>query len=68
QLLVASWIAQSWTVMLYLPIMSLFGILAGITIGISGNYLLVHVQALKKFQLNYELEKKNKKRFGGYQK
>ena len=68
QLLVASWIAQSWTVMLYLPVMSLFRILAGITIGIAGNYLLVHVQALKKFQLNYELEKKNKKRSGGYQK
>ncbi|MBU5365665.1 Gx transporter family protein [Enterococcus devriesei] len=68
QLLVASWIAQSWTVMLYLPVMSLFGVLAGITIGIAGNYLLVHVQALKKFQLNYELEKKNKKRSGGYQK
>lgn len=68
QLLVASWIAQSWTVMLYLPVMSLLGILAGIVIGIAGNYLLVHVRALQKFQLDYELSKKSKKGSGGYQK
>lgn len=58
QLMVASWIAQSWTVMLYLPVMSLLGILAGVVIGIAGNYLLVHVQTLQKFQADYELRKK----------
>ena len=68
QLLVASWIAQSWTVMLYLPIMSLLGILAGIVIGIAGNYLLVHVRTLQKFQQDYELAKKSKKEAEGYLK
>lgn len=54
QLLTASWIAQSWTVMLYLPILSFLGILSGIAIGIAANYLLRHVQTLKRFQLDYE--------------
>jgi heptaprenyl diphosphate synthase len=47
--------------MLYLPVMSLLGILAGIVIGIAGNYLLVHVRALQKFQLDYESKKNLKK-------
>ncbi|MDU5335190.1 Gx transporter family protein [Enterococcus sp.] len=68
QLLVASWIAQSWTVMLYLPVMSILGILAGIVIGIAGNYLLGHVRTLQKFQLDYESQRKSKKRSEGYPK
>ncbi|WP_316479513.1 Gx transporter family protein, partial [Enterococcus faecium] len=38
QLLMASFIAQSWTVMLYLPVLSVLGILSGIAIGIAANY------------------------------
>lgn len=63
QLLVASFIAQSSSVMLYLPILSFIGILAGIAIGIAANYLLEHVDTLKKFQIAYESTKKKEKRF-----
>ena len=46
QLSVASWIAQTWTVMLYLPVLSAVGILSGIAIGIVANYLITHVEKL----------------------
>lgn len=46
QLIVASWIAQTWTVLLYLPVLSFVGILSGIAIGIFANYLLTHVDKL----------------------
>lgn len=54
QLVTASFIAQSWTVMLYLPILSFLGILSGIAIGIAANFLLQRVETLKKFKLDYE--------------
>jgi len=54
QLVTASWIAQSWTVMLYLPILSFLGILSGVAIGISANYLLQRVDTLRRFQTEYE--------------
>ncbi|UQR00692.1 Gx transporter family protein [Enterococcus gallinarum] len=54
QLVTASWIAQSWSVMLYLPVLAFFGILSGIAIGISANYLLQRVDTLRRFQLDYE--------------
>lgn len=54
QLVTASWIAQSWTVMLYLPILSFLGILSGIAIGIAANFLLRRVTTLRKFQAEYE--------------
>lgn len=60
QLLIASWIAQTWTVMLYLPLLSLLGILAGSVIGLAGNYLLQHIQTLQRFY-EYEHEKVKKK-------
>lgn len=60
QLLTASFIAQSWSVMLYLPILSFFGILSGIAIGIAANYLLQRVQTLRKFQIDYERQSKVK--------
>ncbi|WP_071130425.1 Gx transporter family protein [Enterococcus timonensis] len=63
QLVVASLIAGSWSVMLYLPVLSLIGILAGFALGISANYLLEHVDTLKKFQINYEQSQKISKRF-----
>jgi len=46
QLTVASWVAQTWTVMLYLPVLSLVGISTGIAIGIVANYLLNHIEKL----------------------
>ncbi len=46
QLVIASWIAQTWTVMLYLPVLSFIGILSGFAIGIAANYLLTHVEKL----------------------
>lgn len=49
QLMVASWMAKSWTVLLYLPAMSIVGIFAGIAIGIAANYTLTHVKLLKKY-------------------
>lgn len=58
QLATASWIAQSWSVMLYLPVLSFLGILSGIAIGISANYLLQRVKTLKQFQQAYEEETK----------
>lgn len=54
QLITASVIAQTWTVMLYLPILSFLGILSGIAIGIAANYLMRHVRTIQKFQLAYE--------------
>lgn len=61
QLTVASLIAQTWTVMLYLPFLSFFGILSGIAIGISANYLLEHVSTIQKFRNEYEKGRKTNK-------
>ncbi|WHZ32675.1 Gx transporter family protein [Desemzia incerta] len=58
QLIVASSIAQSFSVMLYLPILSFSGIFAGIAVGIAANYLMEHVATIKKIQ--NEEAKKNK--------
>lgn len=63
QLLVASLIAHSWTVMLYLPVLSIIGILAGTALGICANYLLEHVTTLRKFQISYESKQKSHQRF-----
>lgn len=60
QLLTTSFFAQSWAPMLYLPFLSILGLLSGIAIGIAANYLLKHVQTLKKFQLDYEQTTKQK--------
>lgn len=53
QLMIASWIAQTWTVMLYLPVLAFLGILSGIAIGIAANYLIEHVQTLRDFKAMY---------------
>jgi len=60
QLITASWIAQSWSVMLYLPVLSFFGILSGIAIGIAANYLLRRVETLRRFQIDSERQTKVK--------
>lgn len=49
QLVIASWIAGTWSVMLYLPVLSFIGILSGIAVGIAANYLLKNVQTLRMF-------------------
>ena len=49
QLMVASWMAKSWTVLLYLPAMSIVGIFAGVAIGIAANYAITHVKLLKNY-------------------
>ncbi|NMA91197.1 MAG: Gx transporter family protein [Amphibacillus sp.] len=46
QLFIASWIAQTFAVMLYLPVQSVIGIFTGLAIGITANYLLKHVDRL----------------------
>ncbi|MGY3750968.1 Gx transporter family protein [Vagococcus acidifermentans] len=56
QLLVASLIARSWFVMLYLPVLSLIGILAGIAIGIAANYLMLHVKTIQGFKAESEFK------------
>ena len=55
QLLMASFIAQSWTVMLYLPVLSVLGILSGLQSDRS-ELSLRHVQTLQRFQKDYEQE------------
>lgn len=56
QLTVASWIAQTWTVLLYLPVLSLIGVLSGIAIGLVANYLLIHVEKLNYYKDLRELK------------
>ncbi len=58
QLIVASWMASTWSVMLYLPVLSVMGILSGIAIGIAANYLLDHVTTLKQLHFDQNGSKK----------
>ncbi|MCC5890674.1 MAG: Gx transporter family protein [Alkalibacterium sp.] len=60
QLLVASTIAQTWTVLLYLPVLSFFGILSGIGIGIAANFLMAHVTTIQRFKKAHEEKKSGK--------
>ncbi|WP_208559821.1 Gx transporter family protein [Marinilactibacillus kalidii] len=50
QLLVASFIAQTWTVLLYLPVLSFMGILSGIAIGIAANFLMEKTSIIRRFK------------------
>ena len=50
QLAMASLIAQSFSVMLYLPILSITGIFSGVAVGVAANYLLEHVSTIRQFQ------------------
>ena len=50
QLAVASLVAGSFTVMLYLPVLSFAGILAGIVVGIVGNFMMKNIATIKKMQ------------------
>lgn len=51
QLIVASLIAGSFSVMLYLPILALTGVFSGIAVGVAANYLLEHVTTMRQFQM-----------------
>lgn len=54
QLIVASLIAQTWTVLLYLPVLSFMGILSGIAIGIAANFMMEHVSTIQRFKKAHE--------------
>lgn len=56
QLVIASWIASTWTVLLYLPVLSFIGILSGIATGIVANYLLSHIEKLQYYKSIQELK------------
>ncbi len=57
QLLVASFILENTSVFLYLPILSSMGIVTGIFVGLSANYLLAHLKRLPYFKNKLALEK-----------
>lgn len=46
QLLIASLIAKNWYIMLYLPVLTIMGIFAGILVGVSAQYLLKYINAM----------------------
>lgn len=50
QLIVASLMAGSFTVMLYLPILSLTGLVAGITVGLTANFMMQNIASIQKIQ------------------
>lgn len=50
QLLIASLIVKNIGVMLYLPILSTVGIITGIFIGITANYVVTHLRKLPMFR------------------
>lgn len=50
QLAVASLVAQSFSVMLYLPILSFAGIIAGVIVGLTGNFMMRNIATIKKMQ------------------
>lgn len=50
QLLVASFIVKNVGVMLYLPVLSIAGIITGIFVGITGNIAVTHLKKLPQFK------------------
>ena len=52
QLVIASSIVNNIGVMLYLPVLSMVGIVTGIFIGITANYLVRHLEKLPVFKTN----------------
>ncbi len=57
QLLVASIILNNFNIFLYLPILSSIGIVTGIFIGLSANYLLRHLASSSYFRSRMSLDK-----------
>ena len=58
QLLAASLILNNFGVFLYLPVLSTIGIITGIFIGLSANYLLSHLSQLPYFRNRLNLDNK----------
>lgn len=58
QLLAASLIFNNFSMFLYLPLLSIVGIVTGIFVGLSANYLLSHLLKLPYFKSKLTLEKK----------
>lgn len=58
QLLIASTIAQTWTVLLYLPVLSFMGILSGIAIGIAANFAMENISTMRLFREQHEQAQK----------
>jgi len=46
QLLIASYIAGTWNVLIYLPVLTFVGTLSGIATGVAANYLLQHLNKI----------------------
>ena len=59
QLLVAAFIVKNIGVMLYLPVLSLAGIVTGIFVGMAANYVIEHMNKLPIFRDIMEIEKRN---------
>ena len=61
QLLVAAFFSKSWSVLNYLPVLSFSGILAGLAVGVLGNYLLSHISILQMYhkELSLSTSKQN---------
>ena len=57
QLLTASIILHNFNTFLYLPVLSIVGIITGIFIGLSANYLLSHLSRLSYFRSRLSLNK-----------
>jgi heptaprenyl diphosphate synthase len=58
QLIVATILAQSKYIMLYLPILTIIGILAGLVVGLVSNYLFHYVQALSFVKENLSIKER----------
>lgn len=59
QLLAASIILENINMFLYLPVLSTIGIVTGVFIGLSANYLLSHLSKLPYFKEKLNLDKSN---------
>ena len=55
QLLVAAYIVKNIGVMLYLPILSIAGIVTGIFVGITANFVVNHLKKLPQFRKNVKI-------------
>lgn len=55
QLLVAAYIVKNIGVMLYLPVLSIAGIVTGISVGITANFVVNHLKKLPQFRKNVKI-------------
>lgn len=57
QLLAASFILKNVNIFLYLPVLSFLGIGTGIFVGLSANYILLHMSKIPQFKNSYASKK-----------